>query len=245
MKYPIKNSRVELRIPHNGKKIGFAYSEDCLDTYENVGRQILRSNRFTPNGDVTASLLYAVYCDQQASEELEFKEIRNQMRVHGLWVYNRNLWTKEGVYVILDSRVKGISKFLNPNQLEEVLEGGQEINSVRFSKDGAAVRFAPRETYKLGEQTPESLAKDGFIIASCGIEGAEKLGEVAKKFSEPPVVKGSEVDGCQEPKQKVTFLFVNPFKDYKNRYAAFRNNLCFSGNLWGIEGVSSAFGLIK
>jgi len=98
-----------------------------------------------------------------------------------------------------------LSRSLDIKELEKALEDGTEITKVRFSKDGK-VRFAPKRTYTLGEHSAQSLARDGFIIASFGQEGAENLGEVSSKFKKNPYVYGVEVKEDQALEQRVTEL---------------------------------------
>ncbi len=78
----------------------------------------------------------------------------------------------------------------------------QEQEGIRFSEDNF-VRFAPKDTYKFGEHTSESLAQDGFVRASYGFVGAEKLGEVSEKFGNNPVVWTLEIS---PPEQRVSAL---------------------------------------
>ena len=91
-------------------------------------------------------------------------------------------------------------KNINPldiEKLEEKLSRGSQINGVRFSKAGS-VRFAPLGSYTFGEQTPDEFAQNGLVIASFGIEGAQKLGEVSSKFINPPRVYGPRLNGNSE-----------------------------------------------
>ena len=187
------NPDSELYIPYQGKEITFAYPSFGPDNYQNVGNKILSNNLRLPNGEHTASLVHTAYCNPQVENEPEFKNIREIMKSRYLWVYNQDLWTPKGVYVVQDLKAEGLSRKLEANQLEKMLKNGKDINDIRFSKNGN-IRFAPKGTYKLGEQTPEELAKNGFIIASCEKEGAEKLGEVSTKFKYKPYVWGVETE---------------------------------------------------
>ena len=207
----LKTPRVErgrtkiIVVPHEGREIAFAYPSVGPDTYLNVGRRILENGQNVPTGDQMASLLHAVYCHDSVSDEPEFKDVRDIMRNSWLWVFNRNLWTPEGVYVIQDLEAIGRSQPLNHNELEKMFEGAKNLGGVRFSQDGR-VRFAQKGTYKLEKHTPESLAKDGFMVASYGTEGVEKLGEVSEKFRYSPRIWGVNVEKGQTPKQRVSAL---------------------------------------
>ena len=172
----------ELYIPHEDKEITFAYPSFGPDTYQSVGKQILEHNLEIPTAEQTASLLYSAYFSDEKNEP-EFENIRDVMRNRWLWIFNRKLWTDKGVYTKFDPEAKGINEQLDIKNLEKKLRNGKEIKGieVRFSEDNC-IRFAPKGSYKLGDHTPESLAKDGNVISEYGEEGAEKLGEIAAQF---------------------------------------------------------------
>src|SRR3989344_4931749 len=148
-------------------------------------QSILKNGQKVPTGDYTSSLLYTAYCDKSVANEPEFKDVKDTMKNSWLWVFNRNLWTSEGVYSIKDEKALGRSEPLDVKNLEKMLKCGKEINGIRFSEDGR-VGFAPKESYKFGENTPQEFSENGFIIIVNGIEGAKKLGEVSSKFRNKP-----------------------------------------------------------
>lgn len=175
--------KTKLIIPHGDGYVTF-YNSHMYRTYQSAGKRIINAGLRVPTGEEVASLIYAAYCVPEIENDWEFEKARAIMG-HGIWNFNRNLWTPEGVYVVQDPEALGGSQPFNINQLEKSLKRGKERNGIRFSEDGT-VRFAPEGSYKSGEHTSESLAKDGYIIASYGIEGAEKLGEVFYKFKYIP-----------------------------------------------------------
>ena len=199
----VVRGRIELWVPHNDREIAFAYPSHGPDNYRNVGKSILDNNQSVANGDYTSSLLHSAYCDDFVLNEPEMKNVRETMKNRWLWVFNRNLWTNEGVYVIQDENAVGRSQELSVKDLEEMLKGGKEINGIRFSQDGKT-RFAPKGSYDSGYTTPEKFVKDGFIVASCNQEGAEKLGEVASKFRNQPYIYTVNVEEGQNPEQRVS-----------------------------------------
>ena len=178
-----------------------------------------------------ASLLHTAYCNDSVADEPEFKNVRDIMRDKWLWVFNRNLWTKDGVYVLQDEGAIGRSQSLNQKDLEIMLKDSKEFNGIRFSKD-KKVRFAPKESYQLETNTPEVLAKNGFVIASYGVEGAEKLGEVSSKFKAKPYVFGVKTDNSE---QRVSALFGN---DFDNRLYVYGSDSDGGGD-------GRAFGVLK
>jgi len=206
---PVWTPKAKLYIPHGDQEIIFAYPA-FQGNYQTTGRQILEKisgkDLSIPTAEQTVSLLHTTYCNPSVSREPEFQEIKNLMKSNWLWVFNQNLWTSEGVYVVQDSNAKGINKSLNVNELEEILKNAKENNGLRISKD-KKVRFAPKETYKLGNHTSDSLAKDGFIIASYDEKGAEKIAEISQKFRVNPYVYGLNIFEGKKPKQKRSALY--------------------------------------
>lgn len=198
----VVRGRVELFVPYHDKEIAFAYPSSGPNTYSEVGKEILQKGLVLPHGDYTAALVHAAYCSD-AKDESEFENIREIMHMRWLWIFNQNLWTDKGVYVVQDVQGQGRNGSLSVKNLEKILEGGEEIQNVRFSKD-KAVRFASQETYVFGEHTAESFAKDGFVRASVNSEGAEKLAEVSQTFSYKPRTWGLTVAQGSIAKQSVS-----------------------------------------
>ncbi|MEK6880919.1 MAG: hypothetical protein AABY22_14965 [Nanoarchaeota archaeon] len=171
-----------LLTPYNRGLIAFAHPLAGPNTYREVGAQILKQKQLIPTGGQTASLIHASYTPEVENKP-EFENVRQTMRNRYFWVFNGNLWTSKGVYVLPDDKAIGLSKPLNQKTLEKMLKGGKDVKGVRFSSD-KRLRFAPKGSYKDGEQTSEEFAKNGFMIASNGIDGAEKYGELSfnKKY---------------------------------------------------------------
>ena len=96
--------------------------------------------------------------------------------------------------MLKDPRALGTSP-LNQENLEKMLEDGDEITSgVVLSKD-RKLAFAGKGTYKLGEHAIKSFAKDGFVIATnFGLEGAEQMAKVASAFKRLPYIHGAEIE---------------------------------------------------
>ena len=179
-------------------------------------------------------MLYAAYCVPEVENEPEFQDVRNKMKNNWLWVGVRKLWTPKGVYAVRDPKAVGRSKPLKVKVLERALKSGRELSwgGIRFSRDGG-VRFAPKESYKLRDHTPEELAKDGDVVASYGEKEAEKLAEVSssKKFKYSPRTWGLDIQDGQEPEQRVSAV-----DGYDGRLVVY-------GNGWDDYGGSRAFGV--
>jgi len=219
----------KLWVPHDASEIAFASPAFSPNTYKEVGKEILSRNLNLPKAEYTASLLHAVYCGpEDFTNNPQISDVKSIMKNNWLWVANKNLWTKNGVYVVQDLDATGTNQDLDINELEEMLENGSEINRIRFSKD-KKVRFAPVDTYKLGEHTHESFANDGFIIASCGQQGAKKLAEVSAKFEDKPYLYGVKT---KTPEQRVSAVGEDD------------ERLGFDGNDFGDSNRSHAFGVL-
>jgi len=202
----IERAQTNLIVPYNNGELVYVHPRVGPNTYIGVGSEILKQGLLVPTGDYTAPLVHAVYCDEEDTSEPEFESVREIMKNRWLWVFNRNCWTDKGVYVSQDLEAKGLSAPLDVRELEKSLKGGREFNGIRFSEDGR-VRFAPKELYVLGNHTPDSLSKDGFIIASFGKDGAEKIAEVSSKFKyNNPMTYGLDIEEGQNSEQRVSAL---------------------------------------
>jgi len=191
----IVRGRVELWVTHKDSEIAFVYPSTGPGNYQTVGNEILKNNKL-PAAEQTASLLHAAYCIPDVKDEPEFQNVREIMKERWLWVFNGNLWTNKGVYVFADEKVEGRDKKITVNELEKMVGEG-------------TARFAPKETYTFGEQTSKILSQNGFVIASYGTEGAEKLGEISAKFKYNPYVYGVEVNKGSAPELRVSALDGN------------------------------------
>ena len=228
----IERGQTKIKVPCNDKYVTFAYPSFGQDTYVNVGKQILENNLQIPTGEQTTSLLYTAYFDDSIKDEPEFENIRNIMKDRWLWIFNRNLWTDKGVYVIQGLGAKGRSEILELSDLEKSLKNAEEINGVRFSGD-RRVRFAPKETYRLEYNSQDELAKNGFVIASYGVKEAEQLAEISEKFSDKPYVYGLNINQGKKPELRVSAL--------DECGAWLRVNGVSFDDYWG----SCAFGVLK
>jgi hypothetical protein len=145
--------------------------------------------RLTPsNGERVAYLLETAYHDLAGQEtEPDLQNVRDVMENNYLWLAERKLWVpgeNPGVYVVADPKGIGLSKSLDPDELEQRLKGSRQLkNGVRFSRD-RTVAFAPKESYVNGEVD----AKDGVLVASMGTKGAQSFIRTgrSKHFQEPP-----------------------------------------------------------
>ena len=216
--YEVREGRTELIIP----KTKFIHPFEGPNTYRAVGEGVLGRKLSLPTAEQTANLLHASYCGPESfRENPRVEEVRNIMGNRYFWVFNRNLWTSEGVYVVSDPSATGLSESLSQDELQRRLGEGNDV------------RFAPKDSYQLGEHTPKSWAKDGFVIATFGEEGAEKTAEIASKFRNYPRTWGLTISKGDKPIQKVSAVL-----DFGGRLGLDGN--CDDNNRYGFaSGVSA------
>jgi len=236
--YEVKTGRSEISVPYKDGKLVFIHPSFGLESYWGVARAVVKAGLKLPTSEHSASLVHAAYCGpKEFTETPQVTNIGDIMKRGGLWIANRNLWTptqgkNPGVYVVLDEKGVGTMSELRVNDLEKELEDCEEVNGIRFSKN-EKVRFAPRDTYKDGEQTPDELAKNGFVIASYGVKGAEQLAEVSRKFSYLPVT------WILEPKHEAE-LRVSALDANYDAYSGYRLHVRADGGRYG-----HAFGVLE
>ena len=121
----------KLLMSYENEEISFAYPSFGPDTYLNVGKQILENNLQIPTAEQTVALLHVAYLSE-LKDNPEFQNVIKIMKTNWLLVFNRNIWTDKGVYVVQDSEAKRRSKELKISNLEEELKNSEEINAVKF-----------------------------------------------------------------------------------------------------------------
>lgn len=244
-------------VPHENEEVTFVYplvgkgkihSLMGFDNYKKVGEGILNQGFRLPTAEETVSLIYAAYFSD-VKDELEFENIREIMS-RGLWVFNRILWAENGVYVVQDPQLLGISQPIDINDLERELENCEETRGIKVSTD-RKVRFAPKNTYYLDTQeklprsgrvyyskTQKKLSKNGFVIASYGVEGAKKLEEVAEQLKCPPYVSAEiTVEGLQIRNLRISYISIC------KAHESTMYRLGINGNVYR-DGDHTAFGVL-
>ena len=234
-----RNARIErgqtnFIVPTPTGEINYVHPSFGPNNYTEVGKQILEAGYKVPTGDLTAPLIHAAYLDSSVKDESESQNVREIMKSRWLWVFNRNIWTPEGVYVVQDENALGRNAPFSIEELEDKLLEADTEFGVRFSQD-RKTRFAPKESYSLGVKSPEALAKDGFVIASYSVEGAKQLAEVSRVFRKNPKTYGVEVAEGQNPEQRVASLYSD--------WILGDGRLDVDGDGWDDYGYGCAFGV--
>jgi len=238
------------------------FNSTIIYGYFQAKDKITEANLQIPTAEQIIAFLHPIFCsgkDLLIYENPIVKEIRDSITENfsdvwpSIWVFNLNVYTDKGRYIIQDSGSR-LPNGTNPHSmdiddLERYLTGAEEINSVRFSKDGL-VRFAPKDSYKFGEHTLESLAKDGGMIAEFGISGMEQILEILESEKNSRITTTKTYG--HHFHSHYTFGYdikegENPIRSLsKIRMRAFPNKIAFdSENPISDPGDSIAFGLHK
>jgi hypothetical protein len=241
-----KNLIERIVVPRHIGDITYTGSAFGSGTYEEIGKQILEKGHRVPTGDLSISLIHAAYFDDTVKNTLDAKNIRDilEMKVAGKGgyaIYNRNICTFEGVYVVQDEGVQGVQAPFNIEEIEDNLLGGDTELGVRFSQD-RKVRFAPRSSFympmnsyrraysAISHHTHATLECDGLVIASFGPEGAKQLAEISSVFNGNPRI-GNNFSSTGETGQitkGVTYLGTSSSEDKKRNSIFLNLRECFS-----------------
>lgn len=184
--------------------------------YKTIASDILGRFQRLPTSAEIASSVHATYSSVVKQDENSRNHLQQIMRKGCLWIFNRNLWTPEGVYVWQQDSPVETTELPTPEALKALLRGGGETGGVKVSPDGK-LRFAPKETYHGGEHSPEELARDGFIVASFGKEGGKQLADVSsnkKYFKHNPRTWIAEIHSGTKITISALFVYVDVYGTY-------------------------------
>ena len=177
--YKITRGRTEVSPKENGS-LTFVWPIKGPGTYSNVKSQIETDNLQAPT---MAQLTSLVYTANRNKNEPEFAETLSRLDNNWLWGFNGILYLpkgkgdyQNGVIIQDNPEVKNGRVFLDKSELVKKLESGDK--SVRFIPFG----------YQTDVQKAYELAKNPFVIALAGNEGAEKLAELSGKYRNNPAV---------------------------------------------------------
>ena len=194
----IENGRTEMDFPSSSGGVTTIFHPFIRGNYQTIfnPKNFKKGVRMPTSVDI-ADFVHAIFCGpEKFRKNHQAEEGKTSIMSHVLFVPVILIYTPSGyvvggkdrfgVYAVLDKNgVREKIKF-NPNKLETRLSQGKEVMPGVILADG--VSFAHRDTYRDGDQTPEELAKSGYIVATYTPEGAEKLAEASKRFSYRPHV---------------------------------------------------------
>ena len=164
-------------IPYERGELTFNYPA-FEGTYENVAEQIDNKGLKRPNSPETASLIYDAFQNKEGQYESEIINILNKKC---FWEFTGNLYLPKsneeinnGVILDLNPTIENGKLIMNKNSLIE-----------RLKNNDKKVKFVPFG-YRTGEQSSLELSKNPYIIARYGEEGADKIVQIADKFTKSP-----------------------------------------------------------
>lgn len=170
--YKITRARIEVEVPHQKGRVTFAYPAKGFGTYANVQKAIESDDLTAPTMAQTASL---VYIANQNPNEPEFKDVTSKLNSNWLWGFNGILYVpNQGAYIQDSPKIVNGKVAMDKSELVKKFESGDK--SVRFVPFG----------FKTESQKVSELAKNAFIVALAGEEGAEKLAKVSESYRNSP-----------------------------------------------------------
>lgn len=211
--------RTELTVSHNNNDLTFLHPAYGPDTYANVGLQIDQNGLARPTMAQTASLVHTAF----NSNDRYSNEIKHIMKRRRLWAFTGSLYIQnKGAYVQDNPEIIDGMPFMDESDLVKKLESSDPT-----------VRFVPFG-FKIGKMKPSELAKNDYIKATAGEEGAEKIAEVAGKFEFSPRLFGFK--STDKPLARVSALGSD--RDFNGRLYVF-------GGYSGGDKGGYAFGVRK
>jgi hypothetical protein len=188
--YEIRRGRTEIDVPHKDSTITFVYEKQGPDNYVGVAESIDNSGLARPTMAETASLVYQAFL---AKEEPEFLDIKDMMKHSWLWAFTGTLLVpKKGAYIQDDPEIRDETPFMRESELVK-----------RLGSNDPNIRFVPFG-FKTGKMPSLELAKNLYVIALVGEEGAEKLAKIADKHTDKPYLGGFE--SVNRPTKRVSAL---------------------------------------
>src|SRR3989344_3334890 len=96
---PVIQPPIEIIVPYAAGELVYIHPPVGTNTYQKVGKELLKKGLRLPTGDQTVALLHAAFCVPEVYDEPEFQDIRDIIKNKWLWAFQVNRWTDKGVYV--------------------------------------------------------------------------------------------------------------------------------------------------
>ena len=215
-------------IPHEGGALTFQHPS-FRGTYGSLAQQIDADGLQRPTSAQTASLLYDTLQNLEGEYEAGILKI---LKDSCLIEFNGNLYLpkKEGEEVH-----NGVIVEANPAIKERRLIMNRKALTKRLKKNDPSVKFVPFG-YAVGEQSTHTLAKNPYIIARYGEEGADKIANLVLKYKKnPEVLSFKSIDS---ETAEISAL-------YEDSWRGFNGRLHVGANHWYDSSNGSAFGIKK
>lgn len=214
-------------IPHQRGNITFQHPS-FRGTYGSLAQQIDAEGLGRPTSAQTASLVYDALQNPKGEYEAGVLKVLNNS-----WLveFNGNLYLPkhEGEEVH-----NGVIVEANPTIENGRLVMDRKALTERLKKNDPNVRFVPFG-YAVGEQSTHTLAKNPYIIARYGGEGADKIADLASKYKRIPKVWSFE--SVDSEIARMSALSANGW--------CFDDRLHVIGNVWYDVNGGLAFGVKK
>jgi len=214
-------------IPHEGGSITFQHPA-FRGTYGNLAQQIDADGLQRPTSAQTASLVHDALQNPKGEYEAGILKI---LKDSWLVEFNGNLYLPkhEGEEVH-----NGVIVEANPTIQNRRLVMDRKDLIERLRKNDSNVKFVPFG-YAVGEQSTHTLAKNPYIIARYGEEGADKIADLASKYKKNPKVWSFESVDSE-------IVVMSALNDGR---LIFDNRIDVNGNDWNAVDFGHAFGVKK
>jgi len=204
-----------LIVPHNGGELTFFYLAFGPDNYANVGSGIVELGLKKPTMAETASLVHAALNPPENTYSRQIKGIMRNASLWAftgtLYIPKEGAFIQDDPEMIyempfmdrgslMDRVVRSgqeLYRFIMESVLLQIsIEDdptirlrmpfmGRDSLEQRLNAKDPGVRFVPFG-YPIGEMSSSELARNPYVIALAGEEGAEKLARVAEKYEKRP-----------------------------------------------------------
>jgi hypothetical protein len=160
-------------IPHKGKHISFEYPA-YRGNYGDIAEKIDGAGLRRPSSSEIASLLRDAWRNRRGEYE---SKILNISVNDWLLEFSGNLYIPKSREEISDCVLIEYNPFIMGNKL--IMDKDSLVR--RLQKNDPLVKFVPLG-FKTGEQSSRELAKNPYIIARYGEEGARKIARTSVEY---------------------------------------------------------------
>jgi hypothetical protein len=183
-------------IPHEGGKLAFQYPA-FKGTFGEVAEQIDKEGLKRPTSPEVASLVYDAWKNPKGEYE---SQVLGILRRNWIWEFIGNLYIPKSN----DEINNGVIIEYNPKIVKGKLSMNKSSLVKRLNESDLNVKFVPFG-YNIKSQTLKEFGENPYIVARYGEEGAEKIAEIASKYSSNPYLWS--FDSVDEETVRVSALF--------------------------------------
>ncbi len=199
--YEIRKGKTEIDVLHKDTILTFTHPAYGQNNYSNLKELIEKDSLNSPTMSETASLVYQAFINDKEEKEPEFNDIKKIMKDRWLWGFTGILYTPKLIYIQDNPETRNGRPFMDESELVKKLE--QKDPNVRTLQYG----------FKLESMSSLDLAKNPFVIALAGEEGADKLAQVADTFKSKPYL--GSFKSVDENLTRVSALYSYGYLDHR------------------------------